>query len=223
MPTAKKYGVGRCSIGPWRHSKQNIQRPDLLRPSPWTAALRPRKQYSRAPDRYDLRYSDPREKQPPPDADKKTNAMGSRTGPRAKKREQGGGGNPCPCGTFGTSPAEQALVPKASRDTSPRTFANYMSTSPTYWTPFSPPWRWPIRILGILTLSGAFPVLLSGDYRQAIFPSLFGIYFLWTSFRTPILKTLSRGDILLRRISIASLIVIILGLLWVIWTSLPRP
>ena len=34
------------------------------------------------------------------------------------KFQQSDGANPCACGTSGTSPAEQALVPEASRDTS---------------------------------------------------------------------------------------------------------
>ena len=117
----------------------------------------------------------------------------------------------------------QEIMPKASGDTLPGTFANNMSTPQTYWTPFAPSWRLPIRILGILSLSGVFPVLFSGNYREVIFPSLFGIYLLWTSCRTPTLRTLSRVDILLRRISIAFLTVIILGLLWAIFTSLSRP
>jgi len=52
--------------------------------------------------------------QPPPDASTNASAMGSETGPRRKSREQGHAPNHHACGTFGTSPAEQALVPKAS-------------------------------------------------------------------------------------------------------------
>jgi len=43
-----------------------------------------------------------------------------------KYTEQTDGVNPCAFGTSGTSPAEQALVPEAGRDTSSGTFARKM-------------------------------------------------------------------------------------------------
>jgi hypothetical protein len=113
-------------------------------------------------------------------------------------------------------------MPKASGDRSSRTFAKNMSTAPTYWTPFSPQWRWPIRILGIVSLSGAFASFMSGQYRPGMATAFLGIYFLWTSWQTPTLKTLSRSEIHFRRISIVFLTITILGLFLIILTSLAR-
>lgn len=87
-----------------------------------------------------------------------------------------------------------------------------MKPSDTYWSPFSPGFRWPLRILGSLSLIGVFGAVGLPSHHSLLFGLVQGIAFLGVSFVEPKLKTFTKTDIIMRRIVVGLLIVVIAAL-----------
>jgi hypothetical protein len=88
-----------------------------------------------------------------------------------------------------------------------------MNTAKTYWSPFSPAFRLPLRILGALSLFSAYMAVNSPSHPSILFPIVQGIAFLGVSFVEPKLKTFTKTDIILRRIVSGLLIAVIAALI----------